>query len=100
LRIPNEALSFRPPDLKPEEMEQIRAQETATRKPVWVWIPNGRGGRRELRWVTIHPQATDGRYTQIEEGGDLQEGTLVVVEIPPPPTRTGLFETPVRIGPN
>lgn len=100
LRIPNEALSFRPPDLKPELLEQIRTQETPSRKPVWVWIANGRGGRMEMCWVTIRHEVTDGKYTQLEDADALQEGTLVVVEIPPPPLRTGIFETPVRIGPN
>jgi multidrug efflux pump subunit AcrA (membrane-fusion protein) len=101
LRIPNEAFRFLPRDLPEKEKEQIRAQETATRKPVWVWIPNGRGGRMELRWVTIHPEATDGTYTQVEEGGELQEGMQVVVgENSPPQPRTSLFQRPLRFGPN
>lgn len=100
LRVPNGALTFRPPSLKGELAEEIRAHETTSRKPVWVWIPNGRGGRMEMKWITIRPEATDGKYTQLEDPGELKEGTLVVVEIPPPPPKTGLFETPVRIGPN
>ncbi|MCS7167087.1 MAG: HlyD family efflux transporter periplasmic adaptor subunit [Gemmatales bacterium] len=100
LRIPNEALSFRPPSLRADWAEQIRTQETSRRKPVWIWVPNGRGGRMEMTWVTIRPEANDGKYTQLEERGDLTEGTLVVVEIPQPPPKSGIFETPIRIGPN
>jgi hypothetical protein len=100
LRIPNDALVFRPPTLKDQEAQQIRAQETSSRKPVWVWIPNGSGGRMEMIWVTIRPEATDGRHTQLVDAGGLKEGDLVVVEVPPPAPKRGLFETPVRIGPN
>ncbi|MCS7015817.1 MAG: HlyD family efflux transporter periplasmic adaptor subunit [Gemmatales bacterium] len=100
LRIPNEALTFRPPSLRSDWADQIRAQETSSRKPVWIWLPNGRGGRIEMTWVTIRPDANDGKYTQLEDPGDLKEGTQVVVEIPTPAPKGGLFETPIRIGPN
>ncbi|GBD37209.1 Inner membrane protein YibH [bacterium HR36] len=100
LRIPNDALLFRPPSLKHDVAEQIRVQETTSRKPVWVWVGNGHRGHMEMKWVTIRPEATDGRYTQVVEPSELQEGMQVVVEIPPPPQKRGIFETPVRIGPN
>jgi hypothetical protein len=95
LRVPTQALSYRPEPLDPQEQKRIAERDAQGWKPLWVWKA---GDKPQL--VFVKTGASDGSRTQVVQvDGDLREGTEVIVEAPPPPEKAGLFEakTPFRI---
>jgi hypothetical protein len=97
LRVPNTALAYRPAakHLKPEDKQALEQRGNGDEKPVWIW----ENGKSRLVFIKIDAAANDGLRTSVTEPSELKEGTRVVTEDPPEPTRGGLFESPVKVGP-
>jgi len=97
LRVANAALAYRPGGryLRSEDKQALERRAGSEEKPVWVW----ENGKSRLIFIRINPAANDGLRTEVVEPTELKEGMKVVTEDPPEPTRGGLFESPVKVGP-
>jgi HlyD family secretion protein len=85
LRLPNQALNFRPDPIDPAEQKLITDKMAGGWKPVWVW----KDGQSHL--VFVKTGASDGSKTAVlQVEGTLQPGDEVIVE-GPPSQEGGLF---------
>jgi len=72
LRIPNVALRFRPPDVKPDTSVRAAGRRQDAGSTVWVLDQDGKP-----KAVKVKLGITDGNFTAVESG-DLKEGERVI----------------------
>ncbi len=77
VRVPSEALNYRPAALSKEEKARIDERRTTDWRPLWIWTAD-----QKAQLVFVKTGISDSGRTQILEvdGGHLEPGTEVVVE--------------------
>ncbi len=72
LKIPNIALRFRPPDVKPDSSVRAAGRRQDTGSTVWILDQDGKP-----KPIKVKLGITDGNFTAIESG-DLKEGERII----------------------
>jgi len=72
LKIPNVALRFRPPDVKPDTTVRAAGRRQDAGSTVWIMDQDGKP-----KAVKVKLGITDGNFTAVESG-DLKEGERVI----------------------
>ncbi len=77
VRVPSEALNYRPAALSKEEKSRIDERRTTDWRPLWIWTAD-----QKAQLVFVKTGISDSGRTQLLEadGGHLEPGTEVIVE--------------------